>query len=183
MEGMADSESATANTAGLQNPSAEELRELLETVTLRVPGVSDWLDVQRASRSEDPAELLAIVNQVMTPLRRFYDYGQANEYADDCHDTVELLAHRAIHATPNLIPVIERAITLVTRAILKSDDSSGARGDLVHALLQAHATSVCSSTPPLTQSGFYNSRQRHSALGYKRPNDVHYGYIQPAMAA
>ena len=61
MEGMADSESATANTAGLQNPSAEELRELLETVTLRVPGVSDWLDVQRASRSEDPAELLAIV--------------------------------------------------------------------------------------------------------------------------
>lgn len=31
--------------------------------------------------------------------------------------------------------------------------------------------------------GFYNSRRRHSALGYKRPNDVHYGYIQPATAA
>lgn len=31
--------------------------------------------------------------------------------------------------------------------------------------------------------GFYNSRRRHSALGYKRPNDVHYGYTQPATAA
>ena len=30
---------------------------------------------------------------------------------------------------------------------------------------------------------FYNSRRRHSALDYKRPNDVHYGYIQPATAA
>jgi len=31
--------------------------------------------------------------------------------------------------------------------------------------------------------GFYNSRRRHSALGYQRPNEVHYGYIQPATAA
>jgi len=31
--------------------------------------------------------------------------------------------------------------------------------------------------------GFYNSRRRHSALGYQRPNEVHYGYTQPATAA
>ncbi|WP_081743539.1 IS3 family transposase, partial [Arthrobacter sp. H20] len=31
--------------------------------------------------------------------------------------------------------------------------------------------------------GFYNSRRRHSALGYRRPNEVHYSYQQPAMAA
>lgn len=121
-------------------------------MTLRVPGVGDWLDVRRASRSEDPAEFLAIVDQVMTPRRRFYDYGQANEYAYNGHDTVELLAHRATHATPGLIPVIEHAITLVTRAILKSDVSSGAQGDMMHALLRAHAASVRSSAPPLTLS-------------------------------
>lgn len=31
--------------------------------------------------------------------------------------------------------------------------------------------------------GFYNSRRRHSALGYRRPNEVHYSYQQPALAA
>lgn len=31
--------------------------------------------------------------------------------------------------------------------------------------------------------GFYNSRRRHSALGYQCPNDVHYGYRQLALAA
>jgi len=31
--------------------------------------------------------------------------------------------------------------------------------------------------------GFYNSRRRHSTLGYRRPNEVHYGHQQPALAA
>lgn len=31
--------------------------------------------------------------------------------------------------------------------------------------------------------GFYNSRRRHSALDYRRPNEVHYSYEQPATAA
>lgn len=31
--------------------------------------------------------------------------------------------------------------------------------------------------------GFYNGRRRHSALGYRRPNEVHYSYRQPATAA
>ena len=31
--------------------------------------------------------------------------------------------------------------------------------------------------------GFYNSRRRHSALGYQRPNDVHYAYQQQVLAA
>lgn len=31
--------------------------------------------------------------------------------------------------------------------------------------------------------GFYNSQRRHSALSYRRPNEAHYGYQQPAWAA
>jgi putative transposase len=31
--------------------------------------------------------------------------------------------------------------------------------------------------------GFYNSRRRHSSLGYQYPNDVHYACQQPATAA
>lgn len=31
--------------------------------------------------------------------------------------------------------------------------------------------------------GFYNARRRHSALDYRRPNEVHYSYQQPSKAA
>jgi len=31
--------------------------------------------------------------------------------------------------------------------------------------------------------GFYNNRRRHSALGYRCPNDVHYAYQQQVLAA
>ncbi len=31
--------------------------------------------------------------------------------------------------------------------------------------------------------GYYSSRRRHSALGYRRPNDVHYGEQQSALTA
>ncbi|HEY8686565.1 MAG TPA: integrase core domain-containing protein, partial [Chloroflexota bacterium] len=31
--------------------------------------------------------------------------------------------------------------------------------------------------------GFCNSQRRHSALDYRRPNEVHYSYEQPALAA
>lgn len=31
--------------------------------------------------------------------------------------------------------------------------------------------------------GFYNNRRRHSALGYQRPNEVHYSYQHQALAA
>lgn len=31
--------------------------------------------------------------------------------------------------------------------------------------------------------GFYNSKRRHSAIDYRRPNEVHYSYEQPATAA
>ena len=31
--------------------------------------------------------------------------------------------------------------------------------------------------------GFYNSRRRHSGLDYRRPNEVHYSFEQPALAA
>lgn len=136
----------------LDELDADELRELLRVAASRIPDMGDWLAVQGAARADDPSELLEIVNRVLSPRRRFYEYRQANDYAADAYDTVELLAARALRGSPGLVRVIERAITLVTRAILKSDDSSGAQGDLVHILLEAHATATRTSSPPLTRA-------------------------------
>lgn len=146
-------------------PDREELREwlgpydvddfaaLLADAAAAVPGLAEWLQLRRiADGTQDAGELLTAVNQVLTPSRRFYDYRQANEYADEGYNLVQVLSDLATHASPDLVRVIERAITLTTRAILKSDDSSGTQGDLVRTLMDAHATAVRTSTPPLTQA-------------------------------
>lgn len=129
----------------------DDIRSLLDLAARDVAGLADWLETRRAAASDDPGDLLAIVNRDLAPTRRFYDYYQANHYASNAYDTVQLLSDQAAQATPALIPVIERAITLTTRAILKSDDSSGLQGDLVRTLLDAHATAVRSASPALTQ--------------------------------
>ncbi|MFY9713802.1 MAG: hypothetical protein WAK00_10025 [Microbacterium sp.] len=129
----------------------DDLRDLLDEAMTGVPGLTGWLDTRRVAASDDPADLLALVNRDLTPSRRFYDYYQANRYASDAYDTVQLVSDRAEHAPPALLPVIERAITLSTRAILKSDDSSGLQGDLVRTLLDAHATAARTASPALTQ--------------------------------
>lgn len=146
------SDSAPALENWLDSLAEDDIRDLLEDAMTRVPGLVDWIETRRAAASDDPADLLAIVNRDLTPSRRFYDYRQANRYAADAYDTVELLKEHAATATPSLIPVIERAITLATRAILKSDDSSGMQGDLVRTLLDAHAEAVRTASPALSQA-------------------------------
>lgn len=135
----------------LEGLDRDTLQGLILDAARRMPELHDWLETQRVADAEDPTDLLGTVDKVLKPTRRFYEYGQANRYAADAHPIVELLEERASHATPGLLPVIERAITLVTRAILKSDTSSGAQGDLVHSLLTAHAQAARTSSPPLDQ--------------------------------
>jgi len=150
---MSHSEAPNPLGDWLDSLDADELLDLVVLAMERIPGLADWLDTQRVADDPDPAELVALVNRDLTPTRRFYEYRQANDYARDAYDTVELLCGIAAEsATPDLLPVIERALTLTTRAILKSDDSSGMQGDLVRALLDAHAEAARSAEPALTQA-------------------------------
>lgn len=130
--------------------SADEARNLLAGAATRSHTIHEWLEGLRVADSNDHHQMLAFVNQTLKPSRRFYDYWQANDFAVECSGTVQLLVDQAEHATPGLVPVIERALTLLTRAILKADDSSGMLGDLVRETLDAHAAAVRSSTPPLS---------------------------------
>lgn len=151
-ETVTSSEASDALSDWLATLDDEILRELVDEARTRMPALHDWLDAQRAARADDPTELRGIVDRVLTPHRRFYDYWQANAYASECYDVVQLLAERARSAAPSILPVIERAIMLTTRAILKSDDSSGAQGDLVRTLLDAHATAATASQSALSQA-------------------------------
>src|SRR5690625_5228719 len=149
---MKQSENPGAVGEWLGTLSHEELRELILAAAQTLPGLWDWLDGQRALEADDPAELLGVVNATLAPTKRFYYYRDAMEYAATAQNTVALLTERAHAGSAGLLKVLERAITLVTRATLRSDDSAGMHAMMVRELLDSHARAACTANPPLTQS-------------------------------
>lgn len=119
--------------------SAEELVDLVEDLALHVDGAARWLELHRLSDSVDPVALREQVDDVLTPRSGFYRYGQANAYASDGWELVQLLSEVSEEPTVELLPIIERAMTLVTRTTLRADSSSGAMGTLMDVLMKSHA--------------------------------------------
>ncbi|WP_250445486.1 SWIM zinc finger domain-containing protein [Actinotalea sp. C106] len=96
----------------------------------QLPGQAVVLDVD---------EVADEVEATLAPGRRFYEYRHANGYAADAEGLVQLLEDAADSASLPLLRVLERAVTLMVRTILRSDDSSGVQGDQISRLLTAHA--------------------------------------------
>ncbi|WP_116947740.1 SWIM zinc finger family protein [Jiangella endophytica] len=104
--------------------------------------------VDLARYDDEPADidvttLADEVAQVFRPRRRSYDYTQANAYADEAEATVGRLENRSREtASPELLTVVQAAIDHAVRAILRSDDSSGAQGSQIERLLDAHRSAA-----------------------------------------
>ncbi|MBB5787050.1 SWIM zinc finger family protein [Jiangella mangrovi] len=97
----------------------------------------------RPAVGDDVGELADEVRRVFTPRRRFYDYDQANAYADDAEATVRLLEEWCTRApSAELLVVVQTAIDQAIRTILRSDDSSGGQGMQIGRLLDAHVTAA-----------------------------------------
>ncbi|WP_424467025.1 hypothetical protein [Pseudoclavibacter helvolus] len=150
--------------AWLRQLNQAELLDMVADVADNVPGAYERMERHR-ERGTAPvgtsvasiydnrlSAALELVNDVLTPTRQFYDYRDANDYADDGEEVVELLRNLAEESTPALLSIIERALTLATRAILRSDDSSGLQSQLVGELMDAHERATITSSPPLTQA-------------------------------
>ena len=71
--------------------------------------------------------------------RRFLDYWESSEWADEATPVVEEIGV-ALAASPSaeLLGLIERAIGHVVKVILRADDSNGAIGGLIAELLEFH---------------------------------------------
>ena len=91
-------------------------------------------------RSGDDLTVLADeVVRVFTPRRRFYDYDQANAYADATEATTVRLEEWSRRApSAELLTIVQDAIDRAVRTILRSDDSSGGQGMQIGRLLDAH---------------------------------------------
>lgn len=126
----------------LDGLSRADLVGLVRGLASQVDGAGAWVALQHLRDDRDPGVMRSQVDAVLTPRSGFYAYRQANDYASDADGVVSLLVEAADSPDLPLVPTIERALTLVTRTVLRADDSSGMLGDLADRLLDAHATAV-----------------------------------------
>lgn len=127
----------------LDGLSKDDLVDLVRGLVSQVGGAGDWLVLRQLRGDRDPLALRAEVDGVLTPRSGFYSYRRANEYSAGAEGVVALLVEAAGSPDLPLVSTIERALTLVTRTVLRVDDSSGWLGDMAERLLAAHAAAVC----------------------------------------
>lgn len=119
--------------------SHNDLIALIEDACVRVGGLDVWVAQEYLAATGDVDELASEVEETLRPRKSFYDYRHANAYADEAEPLISVIADLAEqHPSPELLTIVERALTLTVRTITRSDDSSGYQGSQVHTLLDAH---------------------------------------------
>src|SRR4051794_25792012 len=96
---------------------APQLREIILSTIDHSPKVFDWLLSLKSIDQQDRAGQMELVNSVMKPGQIHYGYYETDEYATDCSGVVDMLSAEAQAGGSELLPIIERAITLMTRTI------------------------------------------------------------------
>ena len=124
--------------AWLDGLATPDLRELLRGASAHVDGAGDFLAREYLAANDDLTELAAEVDSVLRSRRSFYEYGQANSYAREAQGILDILHDRRDRPSVELLTIVQRAITLTVRTILRSDDSSGYQGEQVRGLLDLH---------------------------------------------
>lgn len=123
----------------IEQVDAPELRALLLDLAAGSGEGLELLQRERALRGGNALYIKEQVEHAFKPRRRFYNYYQADDYVQDTYGAMQLLAEASANPPPELLKVIERAITLATRVVLRSDSSSGMQGEQVGELLELHA--------------------------------------------
>lgn len=148
-----DAEPHDPATAWLTSLGVDELLAIVQRASGQIPELTDFLTREYLAVTDDLTELKAEVDAVLRPRRPFYEYDQANRYARDVDELLDLLHDRGDRPSSELLAVVERAITLTVRTILRSDDSSGYQGDQIRGLLDLHERVAGGLTGTLDRAG------------------------------
>ena len=95
-------------------------------------------------RAVDAADLKSSVDRLR--VRGYLDWRQADAHGERAHDLVDDFESSITkESAPALLPLIERAVDVMIKAILRSDDSS--EGDAAARLLRLHVTASAMARP------------------------------------
>ena len=94
-----------------------------------------------APRAEDPAELTPVVDSLR--VRGYLDWRRADRHGELAEEVADRLERSLTPETADeLRPLLERGIDIMTRAILRSDDSSGIQSGALGRMLDLHAAAA-----------------------------------------
>lgn len=131
----------------LEEQEAGTLVDLIESLADRHPEVLPDLLSRAARAAADPEWVKEVVRDCLVTRKSFLNWRESTQWARDAQPAVDALASLVDAGRPEAVVMIQRAVSRVVRVILKSDDSSGAAGDLARQLLDLHER-ACLVTPP-----------------------------------
>ncbi len=136
--------------AWLDRQDVATLADLVEALIDRHPEILPDVLARAATDAADPQQVKELVSRSLATRKRHLDWRESVEWAGQAQLAVDALASLVDSGRPEAVAMIQRAASRVVRVILKSDDSSGAVGDVAGQLLDLHER-ACRSTPPPTK--------------------------------
>lgn len=125
----------------------DALREWVMEAADRDRGIRDKLLFRaKAKAGADASSLKSVVRQV-TRISGFVDWHHAGDYASRLSDLAQLLDERIVDGDPNLVEVIEQAITQAEDALGRIDDSDGSVMPAIIELRDVHVR-ACNALHP-----------------------------------
>lgn len=145
----ADQDLPPASTKWLDSLDADELREVIRNLAVS-PDTAAALDRMATAATGDVSGLGSVVDSIR--VRGHLDYRRANRHGQDSHLVVDQLEEMLSPTTADgLLPLIERAVDHLVRAILRSDDSSGVQSGALGRLLDLHVEAARLGSPDPTK--------------------------------
>ncbi len=162
LEGTRDVGEEARIAAYLQGLGAEALLKLVLEAARRDDGLREkLLMAATVSESKGLSSLRKVVKQA-TRTNGFVEWREAGDYANRLEDLAALLEQRIGDGTPELVGVIEEAISLAEEALQHIDDSGGEVMPAILGLRKVHLTACNALRPdPVTLAGRLHDFQMH----------------------
>lgn len=150
-----------------------EKDRLLESALLADPELDARLRTQHRASAGDVAELRELVDDMLRT-RRYLDWRQTREYADDAWPVVQALANAADSAaSTELVELVQRALSHVLKVLHRADDD-GLIGDVFDRLLDVHVRACRQAGPDQSRLAKWLIKATYDDDWFSPPDPVPY---------
>ena len=121
-----------------------------------------------------PADLPALARSLR--VRSHLDYWKSNDHGDRAHDVADAFEQALTSPSADALrPLLEQAIDAMTKAIIKSDDSSGIQSEALGRMFDLHASASRLGSPDPQKLARWMAKVHFHDYGFTYVDPVDYG--------